>query len=123
MAPFIVDAQIVSEDTVSIGFRYEVENIGSTEAINVSEIGGDPYNRSLKPGQKIYLNKEVTLMRNRGDKMLPQTLIKDFDKQDYILEHMDTVFYFQEFSNKEFMSRFVYRIGKDKVKLIKYEVK
>jgi hypothetical protein len=63
------------------------------------------------------------LTNESGDKQSPQGLIRDMDKQDYIIEHMDTIFYFQGPGKKEYMARFAYRIGKDNVKLIKYEVK
>ena len=118
-----LNPEIVNDDTVNIEICYEVENIGDVAATNISEVGSTPWNQSLKPGEKIYLRPGVTLIRKSGDKYSPHKLLSDIDKQDYFIEHGDAVLYFQEPGNKEYMARFIYRIGKNNVQLIKYEVK
>ena len=118
-----LNPEIVNDDTVNIEIKYEVENVGDMEAVNISEVGGTPYNKPLKPGEKIYLNSGVTLINKSGHRQSPQELISNMDKQDHVIEHKDTVIYFQESGSKEYMVRFAYRIGKNNVQLIKYEMK
>jgi len=100
-----------------------VENIGDVEAINISEVGGTPWNKPLKSGDRIYLRLGVTLKKQTSDKHSPQDLINDMDKSDYVIEHQDTVLYFQKSKDKVYVAKFVYRIGKKNAQLIRYETK
>jgi hypothetical protein len=115
--------EIIDEDTINIKIRYEIENVGDMEAINVSEPAGTPYNKPLKPGEKIYFYPKLALTNTSGPKESPQDLTGDLDKPDFVVEQMRNVFYFQESGNKEYIARFVYRIWKNKFQLIKYETK
>ncbi len=113
--------EIMNDETVEIEISYEVGNIGDMEAINISEGGGTSYNKSLKPGEKIYFKPKIDLMK-KGDQS-PHDLINNLVKKDYALESRQTIIYFQKSENKEYMTRVTYRIGKDKVQLVKYEIK
>jgi hypothetical protein len=114
---------IIDDHTVDIKMRYEIENIGVTEAIKISGREGTIYDKPLKPGEKIYLYPKMTLQNKIGHKQSPQDLVDNMNKEGYFIEHGETVLYFQESVNKEYLARFVYRIGPDKVQLIKYEIK
>lgn len=114
---------IVDDHTVDIKIRYEIENIGVTEAINISGREGTIYNKPLKPGEKIYVYPKMTLRNKIGHKQSPQDLVGNINKEGYYIEHGETVLYFQESANKEYFARFVYRIWPDKVQLMKYEIK
>ena len=53
---FYIDPKQVDENTVTISVKCEVENIGNAEATNVSIGDGIPYDKPIKPSEKIYLN-------------------------------------------------------------------
>lgn len=109
------DPEFIDDDTVKVVIKYEVENIGNMDATSVSEEGSTPYSKSLRPGEKIYLTNEVTLHRP------PKVPVKNMDKQDFVIEHGNTVLYSQVLGDKEYKARFVYRIKKSNIELIKYE--
>jgi len=115
--------EIMSDQTMEIEISYEVENIGDMEAINISEGGGTSYNKSLKSGERIYFKPKITVMKKGGHKQSPHDLISNLGKEDYALESKQTIIYFQKSENREYMTRVTYRIGKNKVELVKYEIK
>jgi hypothetical protein len=116
-------AKIVNHATANIAFRYEVENVGDLNAVKVSREGETPYAEPLAPGSKIYLNIEYPVMEKDGRQRTAEDILSDIDNsKDLFLEHHGTVFYYQESRDEVHVAKFVYRIRKDSVQLIRYEM-
>lgn len=117
------DFETVSADTLKANIKYEVENIGDAEAVNVSGIDGERHNKVLKAGEKFYINIKVTLKNESSHHLSMQDMLRDMEKQQYVIEHGATVFYFQESANKEYRTTSIYKIEGNNVQLIKIETK
>ncbi len=116
-----ISPKIVDNITVTTEISYEVENIGNEDAANVREMGGQPYGKLLKPGEKIYLRKQIEFKKGGDDKHSSEDFIKEMDKQDYSLGASDTVLYSDKSKNKEYIARFIHGIGRNKFQLIMYQ--
>jgi hypothetical protein len=111
-----INPEVITDDLLNVELQFQVENIGDKEATDISFTDGEPYTKPLRPGEKIYYKNQVTLERKAGAKA--QELIK---KERY-LTYGTTVAYRPESGNKGYITRFLYEIGEDEVRLIKYEV-
>jgi len=115
--------KVVDRDTVCVTFKYEVENVGKSAAVRISIAGGDTYPKHLVPGGKIYRNEPVVGIVEKDSKQTAQDLIRNMDKESFTLEVTFSFLYYQDAGNREYMTRFTYRIRKDKAELIAYEIK
>jgi len=118
-----INAEIIDKDTISIGLLYEVENIGDKMAINISQEGEASHGKSLKQSDKTYFNLSIKMEKKTDDKQSPQELINEIEKQDYALTSGCAFVYFRESDKKEFMTKVIYKIGKNNAQLIKCEIR
>ena len=109
--------ELIDENTVKVILKYKVENIGDASGTSISEVGGQPYNKILKPGEIAYLAKPIFMRRPS------EVPVSAMDVQDFSIEAESSIMYFQESVNTEYITKHVYRIQKSDISLIKYLMK
>ena len=121
---YVGKLEIVGADTLKANIKYEVENIGDVEAVNVSEVGGMSYDKALKTGEKIYLNIPIFLKNGSIHDRSMQDMLRDMEKQGYVINIKNevTICYFQESVNREYRATVAYKIEKNNVSLIKIQL-